>query len=120
MRLTFISLAVLAVGLPNIAFAHAHMRTAVPRVGSTVPAPSEIAINYTEGVDPNLSSITVHDASGARVDKMDLRTAPGNPTRLTVGVVPLKPGTYKVIWHATSLTAHKTEGYYTFVVGEGR
>ena len=53
-----------------MAFAHAQMRTAVPLVGSTIAmAPSEVAINYTERVDANLCSLTVHDASGARVDK---------------------------------------------------
>jgi methionine-rich copper-binding protein CopC len=29
---------------------------------------------------------------------------------------PLLPGSYKVIWHATSVDAPKTEGSYSFTV----
>jgi methionine-rich copper-binding protein CopC len=58
----------------------------------------------------------VQDASGARVDMDDVHTSPGNDKRLVIGLKPLKPGTYKVIWHATSTDTHKTEGTYNFSV----
>jgi copper resistance protein C len=110
LSLSLIPTAILASGLSRAAFAHAEMINAVPRVGSTVTAaPTEIAINYTQGVKPELSTIEVQDASGTRV-------AADNDKRMTVGLKPLKAGTYKVIWHATSTTTHKTQGSYSFAV----
>jgi methionine-rich copper-binding protein CopC len=117
LSLSLIPMAILAGGLSRAAFAHAEMINAVPRVGSTVTAaPTEIAINYTQGVKPELSTIEVQDASGTRVDTGDVRLAADNDKRMTVGLKPLKAGTYKVIRHATSTTTHKTQGSYSFAV----
>lgn len=49
------------------AFAHAFLKTASPAVGSTVSPPSQIEINFTEGVVPKFSSITLDNAKGAKV-----------------------------------------------------
>ncbi len=117
MRICLIALTLLAASLSSAAFAHAHLTSATPAVGSTAgTAPKEIAINYTEGLEPKFSTIEVQDASGARVDMGDVHTSPGNDKRLVIGLKPLKPGTYKVIWHATSVDTHKTEGSYNFTV----
>ncbi|RYY11978.1 MAG: copper resistance protein CopC, partial [Alphaproteobacteria bacterium] len=35
---------------------------------------------------------------------------------LSVEVPTLAPGTYKVIWHATAVDTHKTEGNFSFTV----
>ena len=99
------------------ALAHAFLKSATPPVGSTVQAaPSHVVIDYTESIEPEFSTIKVQDAAGARVDLGDVQTAAGNDERLTVGLKPLKPGTYKVTWHVTSTDTHKTEGTYTFTV----
>jgi hypothetical protein len=42
--------------------------------------------------------------------------APAEATRLIVDLKSLVGGTYKVIWHATSVDTHKTQGSYTFTV----
>lgn len=98
--------------------AHAFLQTAVPAVGSTVQqVPSQVEITFTQGVEPLFSTIVVQDASGARVDAGDVRLA-GDDTHLAVGVKPLPPGTYKVIWHATSVDTHKTDGTYSFTVAQ--
>lgn len=99
------------------AFAHAHLRSAAPAVDSTVAAaPREVAITFSEGVEPKFSTIEVDDPAGKRVDKQDTHTAPGDAKVLSVGLPPLPPGTYKVIWHATAVDTHKTEGSFTFTV----
>ena len=99
------------------ASAHAFLKSASPAVGSAVQAvPMAVTIDYTEGVEPKFSTITVQDAAGARVDTGDVQAAPGNAKRLTVGLKPLKPGTYKVTWHVTSTDTHKTEGAFSFTV----
>ncbi len=99
------------------AFAHAFLKSATPAVGSTVSAaPAQVVIDYTEGVEPKFSTIEVQDASGARMDTGAAQTAPGNDKQLMVGLKPLKPGAYKVIWHATATDTHKTDGSYSFTV----
>ena len=112
----------LCLALPVAAQAHAFLKLATPGVGSTLrvargqPAPSQVVIEFTEGVEPQFSSITVQDASGARVDDGAAHLEGGGDTRLAVGLKPLQPGTYTVTWHATATDTHKTQGSYRFTV----
>jgi len=94
--------------------AHAFLDHAEPRVGSTVPtAPRELALFYTQNLEPAFSSVEVSDANGARVDL-------GKPTisasTMRVGLKPLPPGTYRVRWHVLSVDTHTTQGSFTFHV----
>jgi copper resistance protein C len=99
------------------ASAHAFLKSASPAVGSTVPAaPAELTIEFTEGVEPNFSTITVVDGGGARVDSGTVHLTPGGDTHLATALKPLPPGTYKVTWHATATDTHKTEGSFSFTV----
>ena len=100
------------------AFAHAFLQRASPPVGSELPvSPSAVTITYTEGVEPSFSTIEVQNAQGTRVDKSDPHLVGGDQTKLAVSLPPqLPPGTYTVIWHATSVDTHKTEGRFTFSV----
>ena len=99
------------------AYAHAHLVSSTPSADSTaLSAPTEVAIDYTEGVEPLFSSIEVQDASGARVDTGHVHTLPDNNQRLIVGLKPLKPGAYEVTWHATAVDTHKTAGSFAFTV----
>jgi methionine-rich copper-binding protein CopC len=99
------------------AFAHAHLRSATPAVDSTVQAPpTEVAITFSEGVEPKFSTIEVQDAAGKRVDKNDPHTAPSDNKILSVDLPALQPGTYKVVWHATAVDTHKTEGTFSFTI----
>ncbi len=98
------------------ASAHAFLKTATPAVGSTVQQPpTQVVIEFTEGVEPNFSTITVQDAAGAEVEAGGVRLVGGN-THLAVGLKPLGVGSYKVVWHATAVDTHKTEGSFTFTV----
>jgi methionine-rich copper-binding protein CopC len=97
------------------AFAHAYVKTAMPAKDSTMrSAPAEVIIDFTESIEPKYCTIEVRDSTGARVDNGDVHGVQGNSKRLAVGLKPLTPGTYKVIWHATSTDTHKTEGTYRF------
>src|ERR1700722_6662194 len=50
--------------------AHAFLDHASPLVGSTVPAaPHEVALTFTQNLEPAFSSVEVMDGSGARVDQ---------------------------------------------------
>ena len=116
-RILFAGLAL--AGMTGPAFAHAHLSTATPAVGSTVAtAPAEVAITYTEALEPKFSTIEVTSATGARVDKADLHVVNGDGKHVAVSLQPLSPGVYTVTWHATSVDTHKTEGSFTFTVGK--
>lgn len=116
----YLLIAVAASGLAlgaGPAAAHAFLKSAVPAVGSTVArAPSEVVIEFTEGVEPRFSTITVQDAQGAPVQTGKPHQA-GDETHLAVALKPLPPGTYTVVWHATATDTHKTEGKFSFTVG---
>jgi len=115
-RLLLIAGAVLCAGT-QATMAHAFLDTADPGVGATVkPAPAAVSLSFTEGLEPSFSGITVEDQSGVRVDLGDAHSVAGDPARLAVGLEPLPPGSYKVLWRAVSLDTHKTSGSYRFTV----
>ena len=100
------------------ALAHAHLKTATPTVGSTVQqAPTQVVIDFTEGVEPRFSSIVVQDAAGGDVSSGDAHLQ-GGDTHLAVGLKPLQPCSYTVVWHATAVDTHKTDGTFTFTVAK--
>ena len=116
MRTLLLATAVLAAGV-STAFAHAHLTTAAPAPGSTVAAPpTEVAITFDEEVEPKYCTIAVTDAHGARVDAGAAHLVGGDQLHLAVSLKPVAAGAYKVVWHATSTDAHKTQGSFAFTV----
>jgi hypothetical protein len=98
------------------AWAHAFLDHAVPAVGATVAAPKEVAIWFTEQIEPAFSAIEVTDEAGNRVDQGGTHRDAGNPSLLHVAVGQLKPGSYKVRWHVVSVDTHRTSGDFSFTV----
>ena len=108
-----VSLAILIALSSGPAWAHAFLKTAVPSVGSTIAeAPPSIVIEFTEGVEPMFSTITLQNANGQPIKTGPIAPASGN--RLTLKLPPIPPGTYTVVWHATAVDTHKTEGKFDF------
>ena len=102
---------------PCLAHAHAQLRQADPPVGGTGhAAPPQVELSFSEAVEPRFSTVAVTDAAGAQVDHADLHMAGGDAKRLAISVGALRPGTYKVVWRATAVDTHKTEGSFTFTV----
>jgi methionine-rich copper-binding protein CopC len=111
---TIVALLVLMLGSPA-ARAHAFLDHASPLVGSTVgSAPHEVALTFTQSLEPAFSTVTVTDANGAEVSQGKAQVS-GNTMR--VGLKALSPGSYRVRWHALSVDTHSTEGSFTFHVG---
>jgi len=97
--------------------AHAFLKDAEPRVGSTVQtSPSEVRIRFTENIEPAFSSIQVLDASGKEVDKRDVHLDHFDGALLHVSLPRLGAGTYKVLWRVVSIDTHVTNGDFTFRV----
>jgi methionine-rich copper-binding protein CopC len=115
-RIILVSLFALALAA-SAAQAHAFLDHASPLVGSTVAsAPHEVALTFTQNLEPAFSSVEVMDGSGARVDQGKAAIS-GNTMR--IGLKTVGPGTYRVRWHALSVDTHTTEGSFTFHVGGG-
>ena len=99
----------------STAHAHAFLDHADPRVGSSVPtAPRQLSLWFTQNLEPAFSTVEVQNAAGARVDLGKPRIG-GNV--MHVGLKPLPPGTYRVVWHVLSVDTHTTEGSFSFHVG---
>jgi methionine-rich copper-binding protein CopC len=109
--------AMLLLLMPSIAFAHAQLRQAEPPVGAVVHIPpAQVELTFSETVEPRFSAVMVTDVTGAQMDKHDLHATPGDTKRLAISLIALPPGVYKVVWHATSVDTHKTEGTFIFTV----
>ncbi|HEY2892434.1 MAG TPA: copper resistance CopC family protein [Dongiaceae bacterium] len=110
--------AALAIAFAANAFAHAEYKSSVPEKDATVKtAPTEVAIEFDEEVNPKLSLIVVQDAGGQKVDKGDSHLVGDDAKHLSVDLDALKAGVYKVLW--TSVAAddgHKLTGMFSFTV----
>ena len=99
------------------AFAHAQLEKAVPAVGGTVSSPSEIRLEFSEGVEPRFTGLTLTSAGGASLPVGKSAVAPGdNKILITKIGKPLPPGVYTVNWRAVSVDTHHTQGSFNFTV----
>ena len=86
-------------------------------VVSEIPAaPSELVLHFTERVESLFCAVELLDPSGAAVSVAIPKVA-GDGDALVVTLPKLRPGTYTVVWHVTSVDTHKTEGRYQFTIG---
>ncbi len=96
--------------------AHALLDHAEPRVGNTVAAPPrEVTLWFTQKLEPAFSSITVTNAAGQRVDTGKARIS---GSQMSVSLRAGGSGTYRVNWQVLSVDAHRTNGNFTFQVGQ--
>ena len=94
--------------------AHAYLDHASPLVGSTVSAPREVRLYFTQALEPRFSAAQLRSSSGAvvgtgHVDRVD-------PKQIVISVRGLAPGRYKVDWKVLSVDTHRTEGNFGFEV----
>jgi methionine-rich copper-binding protein CopC len=107
----------LCVALAATVKAHAFLDHASPGVGSRVHgSPAEIRVWFTEKLEAAFSKLQVFDEAGQEVDRRNQRLDPHDAAVLVVGVSPLNPGVYKVVWRAVSVDTHTTEGSFKFEV----
>jgi methionine-rich copper-binding protein CopC len=111
------SLAVLAVSLlATSAYAHPKLTSATPAadVASKV-SPTEIKLNFTEGVIAKFSGAEIKDESGKTIPTGIAVTDPKDQKQLIVPLpTPLTAGHYTVSWHAVSEDTHRVKGEYSF------
>ena len=97
--------------------AHAHLKSQTPAADSTVNAPAELRLVFSEGVEATFTKVTLsHD--GAPVAVSSIKTEPGNKKVLIVTPAQALPaGKYSVDWKAVSVDTHNSAGQYGFTVG---
>lgn len=106
----------LATCLSPFAWGHAHLRQPAPAENSTVEAPAEVRLNFTEGVELAFSEVTLVAASGQTVTTR-LSLASDNPaTLIATPAAALGSGTWEVRWKVVSVDTHRSEGHYNFKV----
>ncbi|ENN86841.1 hypothetical protein RHSP_31539 [Rhizobium freirei PRF 81] len=116
-RTTAVTL-VAILGMSSSAWAHAHLEIAEPGKDSAIPSsPTAITLNFSEGLEPSFSSISLTDESGVAVPLGPATVSDDTDTRLTAApATPLKPGKYHVTWRALSKDGHRTAGSFDFSV----
>lgn len=98
------------------AFAHAHLKSETPAANSSASGLKDLRLSFSEGVEAKLTQVTVTD-DGKPVAIKSIETDPSDKKLLIVTPEqPLKPGAYKVEWHAVSVDTHKSEGNYEFKI----
>lgn len=113
--LTAVALIASLTSISNV-FAHAHLKSETPAADSSVTGLKELRLNFSEGVEAKFTQVTITD-DGKPVAVKSIETDPNDKKLLIVTPEqPLKPGSYKVEWHAVSVDTHKSEGNYTFKI----
>ncbi|WP_414158399.1 copper homeostasis periplasmic binding protein CopC [Pseudomonas sp. BNK-45] len=98
-------------------FAHAHLKSSNPAADSSVVAPNELRLMFSEGVEAAFTQVTI-SKDGAPLEVKSLATEGADKKTLIVtpAATPLRAGKYQVQWHAVSVDTHKSEGSYSFKV----
>jgi len=103
-----------------VASAHAALLRATPSSSQTLTqAPDQVALLFSEPLDPVFSSVRVQDASGQSVDGGDSHVDPENSRLLIASLrAGLSNGVYTVRWRSLSaIDVHPDEGQYPLFVG---
>lgn len=82
--------------------------------------PERVHLWFNERLEPAYSRVSVWDGGGRQVDAGDGEVDAGEPTRLTIGLVPLVPGTYTVRFRVLSVDGHLVESQFPFTVRAAR
>lgn len=100
------------------AFAHAHLKSAVPPVaGKVATSPKELDLHFSEGLNLRFTGIVLKGPKGAVIKTREAALKHGDDRTLLVPLSrPLTAGRYDVSWHALSKDGHKTKGSYHFTV----
>jgi copper transport protein len=107
-----------ALALPGSAFAHAVLTGATPQATGTVnAAPAQVALTYSEPVEPRFAIISVTDAGGHQQVAGSPRRSPANANQIVVPLQRIPQGWYLVYWRVISADGHPVRGAFTFAVG---
>lgn len=105
--------------IPDRAEAHALLVSSDPVVDAQlIDPPSEVTAFFSEPLDRSLSTMSVLDGLGERVDDGDVTFSDDDRTLMRVGIQEeLAPGFYVVVWETlSSVDGHFIKGSFPFTV----
>jgi len=98
------------------ALAHSHPVTMTPAKDSTISAPTEVSVIFSEDLEPKFSSLELQDSMGMVIGKTPSVLDPKDAKHLTLALPTLAPGVYTVHWISVAADGHRLEGKYNFTV----
>ena len=99
------------------AFAHAVPKAMTPAPNSTVSAPTEISMTFSEDLDAKFSVIKLVDAKGTTVSTEAAALDPKNTKHLILALPKgLPAGLYTINWTSCAIDGHKLSRSYTFTI----
>jgi methionine-rich copper-binding protein CopC len=114
------ALILVAAGLAvTSADAHPTLKSASPPAeGPAASAPTEIRLNFSEGVISKFSSVELKDQAGKSIATGKVATNQKDDKQLVVPLqAPLQAGSYTIKWNIVSVDTHRVSGTYAFKVG---
>jgi copper transport protein len=116
--LVFAACAATALAVPAAAWSHAVLLRTVPAASVLVSVPpSQVALVYSEAVEPRFAVVSVTSADATQETTGPPRRSPADVNELDVPLKHLKEGWYLVVWRAVSVDGHPVRGAFTFAVG---
>jgi copper transport protein len=107
-----------ALAAPAGAWAHAALLRTSPVASRTLASPpTQVALTYSEAVEPRFAIVSVTDAAGTQQTAGAPRRSPQNPDTLVVPLRHVPEGWYLVYWRVISVDGHPVRGAFTFAVG---
>ena len=98
------------------AFAHAHLEASTPAANSTVTAPSQLSLKFSEELNIKFSGVKLAGPAASKV-KLDALLLVDSDQTLIVPISGTMPaGSYAVNWSVLSADGHKTQGSFKFTV----
>ncbi len=115
---TLAALAALSVlALAPQALAHAHLASSEPTAKSTVAAPRQVTLRFTEALNPKFSGAAMTmPQMAAMAAPAKVTFSPDNLSMILTPGAALPAGAYKVSWHAVTADTHRTQGDFVFTV----
>jgi copper transport protein len=112
------AVALAALAVPAGASAHAVLLHTSPVASATLnQPPAQVALTYSEAVEPRFAIVSVTDAGGRQEATGRPARSPQNPDQLVVPLRRVPEGWYLVYWRVISVDGHPVRGAFTFAVG---